>query len=447
LPPIVWLAQALAQTPSVPSELWSLDNGLRVVLAPDPTVPLVAVDLWYGVGSRDEEPGRTGFAHLFEHLMFQGSPAQPDEFFVPLEQVGAQINGTTNVDRTNYFEVLPRENLPLALFLEADRMQGLLEVLDQGKLDNQREVVRNERRQRIENPPYGDVRLMLARQLYPPGHGYHHPTIGSHRDLEAASLQDVQDFFGRWYTPSRAVLVIAGDFESVTARELVQRWFGPIGQPSAPLLPSPPPPWPGLTSSVTVIERRDVPLERVWMAWHTPAGATQQDTELDVLAELLAGGRDGRLVRALVEEQRLAQEVTASQGSSEWSSTFVISATAAPGRHTDEIVAAIDSVLASVLSDAAPPTASEVATAAAAHEWRVRSSLETVLGRAETVQRCMRSTGEPDCAAEEIERMQTATPASVLSAGQSWLLAPRVALHVLPAAPAPEVASAEGGAP
>jgi zinc protease len=441
LPPIVWLAQALAQVPSVPSEVYSLDNGLRVVLAPDPSVPLVAVDLWYGVGSRDEEPGRTGFAHLFEHLMFQGSPAQPDEFFAPLERVGAQINGTTNVDRTNYFEVLPRENLPLALFLEADRMKGLLEVLDQKKLDNQREVVRNERRQRIENPPYGDVRLLLAKQLYPPGHGYHHPTIGSHQDLEAASLQDVRDFFASWYVPSRAVLVIAGDFERTTARELVARYFEPIttsgGAPTVPELPSPPPPWPALPTSVTVIERRDVPLQRVWMAWHTPGASSAQDTELDVLASLLADGRDGRLVRVLVEEKRLAQEVTAAQGSSEWSSTFVISATAAPGHHTHEIVEAIDEVLASVLQGEAGPTASEVDAVAAEHEWRVRSSLETVLGRAEAVQRCMRWHGRPDCIGEEVEQMQAVTTVSLLETGRSWLLAPRVVLHVLPAGGTP----------
>ncbi|MEQ1504443.1 MAG: pitrilysin family protein [Myxococcota bacterium] len=426
-----WLATpAIAQEPSLSLEQYTLDNGLRVVLVPDRSAPLVAVDVWYHVGSRDEEPGRTGFAHLFEHLMFQGSPSQPDDYIAPIEQAGGTVNGSTNADRTNYYEVVPREALPVALFLEADRMGGLLEVLDQAKLDNQREVVRNERRQRIENVPYGDARILIAQNLYPEGHGYHHPTIGSHADLEAADVDDVSAFFRRWYVPNNAVLTVVGDFDPAQARAWIQADFGPI--PRGPEAVSIAPPPPRLPYDVTVRQYRPVPLRKVWLAWHAPAAGTQADAELDLLASVLGNGRDGRLVRELVERRGIAQDLTVSQQSASWSSQLVIAATAAPGHTTAELVAGIDEVLGAVLGGAAAPTADELGAVTAQFELGYWSSLEPVLGRAEGVQRCVRLTGGPDCLVADLDRYRVATPASVVATGRAWLEAPRVELHLLP---------------
>ena len=200
---------------------WQLPNGLDVVLVPDRSAPIVHTQVWYHVGSKDEVAGRTGFAHLFEHLMFQGSKNAPGEYFTPIQEVGGDLNGTTNSERTNYYETVPAESLPLALFMESDRMAALLDVLDETKLANQREVVRNERRQRYENPPDGTAWADLYAALSPEGHPYHHPTIGSHADLQAATLDDVSAFFRTWYVPNNATLVVAGDFDVRTARRLV----------------------------------------------------------------------------------------------------------------------------------------------------------------------------------------------------------------------------------
>ena len=218
-------------TPKIPDlkvEKYTLPNGLEVILHEDHTTPVVGVNLWYKVGSKDEKAGRTGFAHLFEHLMFQGSQHHDSEYFAPLEPLGAQINGSTNTDRTNYFENVPSNALELALWLEADRMGFLLPALTQEKLDNQRDVVKNERRQRVDNQPYGQSFEILARTLYPPEHPYHHSTIGSMADLSAASLADVSNFFRTYYAPSNASLCLAGDFDPAEAKRLIAKYFGPL---------------------------------------------------------------------------------------------------------------------------------------------------------------------------------------------------------------------------
>ncbi|MEQ1565580.1 MAG: pitrilysin family protein [Myxococcota bacterium] len=436
---IAWFATSAAAGPALPSERYELDNGLDVVLIRDPSVPLVAVDVWYHVGSKDEVTGRTGFAHLFEHLMFQGSPNQPDEYFAPLEKVGANLNGTTNIDRTNYYEVVPREFMPLALFLEADRMGGLVQTLTQDKLDNQREVVRNERRQRIENVPYGDARMVLYQSLYPSTHGYHHPTIGSHADLEAATLDDVSGFFRSWYTPNDAVLVVAGDFDPAEARKWIDDTFGKV--PRGPEPARAPVVDPALRASVEVRDYRAVPQRKVWIAWHSPAAASQPDAELDLLASILGDGRDGRLVRELVEKRQVAREVAVFQGSAKTSSVFQIRATAADGHTTDEVVAAVDEVLAQVLAGA-PPTAAELDAVRREYRLRYLDGLEPVLGKAEVAQTCMFFSGVPDCVAEDLARFDRATPASVVAAGAAVVHTPRVVLHILPEADRPVVAPA-----
>lgn len=232
---LVSVGVAKADDPQVqiPFEKYTLPNGLDVILSEDHSIPFVQVNIWYNVGSKDEAPGRSGFAHLFEHLMFQGSEHMDDDYFVPLQKIGAEINGTTTSERTNYFEGVPSDQLPLALWLESDRMGWLLPALTAEKLQNQKDVVRNERRQSYEDQPYGGAWLALNCALYPPDHPYHHPVIGSHEDLEAATLDDVRGFFSRWYSPSNASLVVAGDFDPEFVRGRIERLFGGLPAPRA----------------------------------------------------------------------------------------------------------------------------------------------------------------------------------------------------------------------
>jgi zinc protease len=297
--------------PQVPIERHALDNGLRVILSRDPRAPLVAVNLWYDVGSKHEKPGRTGFAHLFEHMMFQGSAnVEKGAHFSLVQAAGGTLNASTWLDRTNYFETLPGHELELALWLEADRMASLLPAMTQEKLDNQRDVVKNERRWSVDNQPYGDWDERMQALVYPEDHPYHHPTIGSMEDLSAASLDDVGEFFATYYAPNNAVLTIAGDFETAAALELVNRHFGPI-PPNADL-PSPP----DMTvdahigRDVRVTVPDQVPLPRIYLAHRSPPFGTDEADALDVAADVLGAGRASRLYASLVREQRLAQDAS-----------------------------------------------------------------------------------------------------------------------------------------
>ncbi len=297
--------------PQVPIERHTLDNGLRVVLSRDPRAPLVAVNLWYDVGSKHEKPGRTGFAHLFEHMMFQGSAnVEKGEHFSLVQAAGGTLNASTWLDRTNYFETLPGHELELALWLEADRMASLLPAMTQEKLDNQRDVVKNERRWSVDNQPYGDWDERMQALVYPETHPYHHPTIGSMEDLSAASLDDVGEFFATYYCPNNAVLTIAGDFETDAALALVERHFGPI--PRNADLPAPP----DMTveavigTDVRVTVPDQVPLPRVYLAHRSPPFGTDASDALDVAADILGAGRASRLYASLVREQRLAQDAS-----------------------------------------------------------------------------------------------------------------------------------------
>jgi len=294
-------------------ERHTLDNGLTVVLAPDPAVPVVAVNLWYGVGSRNEREGRTGFAHLFEHLMFQGSAhVEKGRHFELVERAGGSLNASTWFDRTNYYETVPSHQVELALWLEADRMGWFLPAMDQEKLDNQRDVVRNERRQRYDNQPYGDWDERMLAAVFPSDHPYHHSVIGSMEDLGRADLEDVADFFNTFYRPNNAVLTLAGDFEPATALELVSRHFAEI--PRGPALP----PVPGRTAlgpaiGSTSIERvaADVPLPRVHLAFRIPPVTETDFYTADVTCTVLGAGRASRLYRRLVRDRRIAKDVAA----------------------------------------------------------------------------------------------------------------------------------------
>lgn len=318
-----------------------LANGLRLVLAEDHLAPVVAVNIWYDVGSRHEAPGKTGLAHLFEHMMFEGSPNVPKaEHFRLINSAGGNCNATTWVDRTNYFETLPSHHLELALWLESDRMGGLLEALGQETLDNQREVVKNERRQRYDNQPYGTWVERLQAAVFPPGHPYHHSTIGSMEDLEAASLEDVRSFFRTYYAPNNAVLTIAGDFDPARAREWVERYFGAIH--SNPAIPRPPeaevPPLIGGEVRETVPDR--VPLSRIYVGYRVPRFGTREFDALLMACAVLAEGRSSRLYSRLVRERRIAQDVVF--GPFEWvaGATMTIGwVTAVPGVAVSELEA------------------------------------------------------------------------------------------------------------
>ncbi len=415
---------------SIPHERFQLENGLDVVLAPDPSTPIVHVQVWYYVGSKDETKGLTGFAHLFEHLMFQGSKNVGGEYFAPIQQVGGTLNGTTNVDRTNYYETVPAHQLPLALFLESDRMGALLDVLDQTKLDNQRMVVRNERRQRYENPPYGEAWVTLSAHLWPEGHPYHHTTIGSHEDLERASLDDVKAFFRTWYVPNNASLVVTGDFDPAVAKALITEQFGWIPKGAEPQHATAAPVV--IPAIDKIVEYDEVPDRKVWMAWTSPALFDAGDAELDLASTLLCDEADGRLAQRLVKDLRIARDVACYQQSRSLGSAFVVQATASTGHTTDEVVAEVQAVLAAVPTT--PPSATQVSAAVTAYTTGFYRGLETIDSRGGVLSTYLARTGNPDGAAADLARYEGATAEGVVAELARVTSAPHVELHILPKA-------------
>ncbi|MBK9367733.1 MAG: insulinase family protein [Deltaproteobacteria bacterium] len=415
---------------SIPHEIYTLDNGLTVILAPDNDVPIVQVNVWYHVGSAEEVVGRTGFAHLFEHLMFQGSEHNNNDYFQPLQEVGGQVNGTTNLERTNYFEGVPSEYLPLALWAEADRMGYLLPALSQERLDNQKEVVRNERRQRYENRPYGTVWVTLLDNVFPESHPYNHSTIGEHADLEAATLDDVTAFFKTWYVPNNASIVICGDFDVAEAKQLIELYFAQI--------PAGAEPTPATIPAVKLTEEKVIrqteagaPFQKVWIAWPSPGVYAPGDAELDLLSTTLSDGQSSRLVSELVVKKQIATDVMAYQSSFDGASMFVIEATAAAGHTTDELVAEIDKILKVV--KAKGPTVEEVEMGRTAYEVGFYQSLFTVAGKADRLNSYFVNKGRPDALAEDLQRYLDATPESIRATAESTLGTGRVVLHIWPA--------------
>ena len=416
------------RTLAIPYEEYDLDNGLHVILSEDHSVPFVQVNLWYRVGAKDEVEGRSGFAHLFEHLMFQGSEHMDGEYFGPLQRIGARINGTTNMDRTNYFEGVPSEQLPLALWLEADRMGFLLPALTQEKLDNQKLVVRNERRQSYENRPYGMTWWWLFENLYPEGHPYHIPTIGKHEDIDAANLEDVKDFFKQWYVPNNASLSIAGDFEPAEAKALVEKYFGdiPSGPQPEPILSVDP----VVLDTETVIRKTDdVPHDKVWLAWHSPALYAPGDAELDTLSSILTSGKDSRLYRALVEEQKIAQDVSAYQVSMLLGSFYVIEATAVEGQDPDALVAAIDEAVAGLKAEGV--TEEEVSLAKTNWEASFYRRMLTISSKANQLNQYYVQTGDTGYIGKDLARFMNVSTDGV-AAALGGLGSERVVLHIGP---------------
>ena len=310
-----------------------LSNGLQVLLHKDSSVPFVAVNTWYHVGSKNEQMGKTGFAHLFEHVMFEGSKNHNKSYFEPLEKIGASINGSTNADRTNYWVNLPSNYLELALWLESDRMGFLLDALDQTRFDIQREVVKNERRQSYENRPYGKAYLMLQPEVFPSPHPYNWPTIGSQEDLDNASLEDVKDFFRKFYVPSNASLSIAGDIDFDLTLKLVEKTFGNL-PPGAPIsrmnsMES------SLSGTTSLVTYDNVQLERIYCTWPTTHAFNEYEPSLDLLAVILGQGKSSRLHRKLVHDTEIAKDVSVASYSQEISGEFIIQTTTSPNKSTD----------------------------------------------------------------------------------------------------------------
>jgi zinc protease len=354
----------------------TLENGLDVLLHEDHGCPIVAVNVWYHVGSKNELPGHTGFAHLFEHLMFEGSEHHDKGFFPPLQGAGAALNGSTNADRTNYWEVVPSNALELALWMESDRMGYLLPALTQAKFSNQRDVVLNERRQNYENRPYGLAPMAMAAALFPPDHPYHWTTIGEIADLHAATLDEVHDFFSRYYHPSNASLAIAGDIDPEHALSLARAYFEPLppGPPVETVRPAPPA---ASAERRLVIEDR-VELPRLYVSWLTPAMFAEGDAALDLAADVLANGKTSRLYQRLVFHERIATDVSAVQNSREVGGFLQIAATAAPGHALSELDDAITTEIARLAGDG--PTADEIARGRVQTEAQFIFRLQTVGG-------------------------------------------------------------------
>jgi len=411
----------------------TLANGLDVILHEDHTLPIVAVNVWYHVGSKDERPGLTGFAHLFEHLMFEGSAHHDHGYFPPLQDAGAAVNGSTNADRTNYWEVVPSNARDLALWMEPDRMGYLLPALTDAKFSNQREVVLNERRQNYENRPYGLAGMAIVSALYPPDHPYHWLTIGGADDIRAAHIDDVRAFFQRYYHPANASLALAGDIDPEMGLLMAEEYFGeiPAGEKPDPVTVAQPAP-PAEDLKLVLEDRVELP--RLYMAWHSPALFADGDAELELVAEVLSSGKTSRLYRALVYEQRIATEVAASQNSREAGSFFQIVATAAPGRTLAEVERAIAKELAAFSEKG--PTSGELERCLAQAEAHFLFRLQTVGGfggKSDQLNAYNTFIGDPGYFEQDLQRYRSATPEQLRDAAVAYLKPTRrVILSVVP---------------
>ena len=436
-----------AQSLRVPYQTFTLPNGLQVLLHEDHSVPLVAVNMWYHVGSADEKPGRTGFAHLFEHIMFMGSQHVPTgEFDKLLEATGGDNNASTAEDRTNYYEDAPSNVLALMLWLDSDRMGFLLPEITAEKVDVQRGVVQNERRQSYENRPYGLAEENILQRLYPPEHPYHWPVIGSMADLQAATLDDVRGFFRSYYTPNNATLAIAGDITPRDARQLVERYFGEI--PRGPAVTRTPLPAVTLGTDIYATLEDRVQVPRVYDAWHSMKAFADGDATLDVLANVLAGGRSSRLYKRLVYELQIATDVVAFQDGGRIDGKFELWATARPGHDLSELERVIDEEVRKLAL--AGPTPREVERAQNTFEAQFLSRMERVGGfggKADQLNFYNYFVGTPDYFQKDLDRYRKVTAVDVQGAVRRYLVdAHRVVLSVVPQGK-PELAVKQGVTP
>jgi zinc protease len=407
---------------------FKLKNGLRVILHEDHSTPIVGVNLWYHVGSKNEVPGKTGFAHLFEHMMFQGSKNYDDDFFKPIQEAGGTLNGSTNPDRTNYFEVVPSNFLELALFMEADRMGGLLDVINETKLANQRDVVKNEKRQNYDNRPYGLIGAKINETLYPANHPYHWLTIGSLDDLTAASMEDVKDFFRRYYTPRNASLAIAGDFNPAEARRLVEKHFGKIA--SGPPVTRPNAAQPVLTESKDIVMQDRVAFPRLYLVWPTRPAYDKDEAATDTLANILGGGKSSRLYKTLVYDRQIAQDVNAGNGAQEIAGRFQITATARPGKTLEELESVINAEIEKIKKEG--PTQDEVDRSYNATEAAFIFNVQTVQGKNDQLNQYATYVGKPAYFQQDLDRYRRVTPEDVKRVANTYLIQHRLKASVVP---------------
>ena len=418
---ILLAAPLVAQTPAplqVPFKQFKLPNGLNVILHQDKTVPVATVNIWYHVGSANEKPGRTGFAHLFEHLMFEGSKhVKEGQFDTLLESAGAVNNASTSNDRTNYFIDVPVNGLDLALYLDSDRMGFLLDAMPPEQVNSQRDVVKNERRQSYENRPYGMASLEIDKMMWPSNHPYHWPVIGYMEDLTAASHEDVVEFFKKYYVPANASLVVAGDIDYDQARATIEKWFvdvpagTPVERVKAP------------AASLDSVKRQTltdrVSLPRLYLGWITPALYAPGDAALDVVSQVLTGGKNSRLYKRLVYDTQIAQDVTAYQASAALGSSFQIIATARPGHTVEEMQKAIDEELQKLRMS--PPEQREVQRALNQIEASFYRRMERVSSKADALNAYFFAGKSPDWFAQDLARYTSLTPADTQAAIVRWL--------------------------
>ncbi len=405
---------------NVPVERHRLSNGLRVTLSLDPSIPIVGVNLWYAVGSRNERPGRTGFAHLFEHMMFQGSANVPkNRHFELIEQAGGSLNASTWFDRTNYYETLPANHLELALWLESDRMGWMLPAMTQEKLENQQEVVKNERKERYDNQPYGDWDERIQALVFPPTHPYHHSVIGSMEDIGAATLEDVAEFFKTFYVPNNAVLTLAGDFDPDSALDLVDRYFGDI--PAGAAIPPLPgtveiPPVIGDTVREEVVG--NVPLPRVYMAVRVPPVTAESFHTAEVAATVLGGGKASRLYRSLVREKRVAKDVLAYLFPLQTSASLLLFwVTGYPGAKPEML----ERALLDETEGLSSVGQGELDRAVALTETGLMRNLQQVGGRADLLSMFDQTFDDPARLNREVDRVRAVTRSQVEAFGDEFL--------------------------
>jgi zinc protease len=410
----------------------TLTNGLDVLIHEDRSCPIVSVNIWYHVGSKNEVPGRTGFAHFFEHLMFEGSEHYDKGYFPPLQGAGALLNGSTNADRTNYWEVVPTNAFELALWMESDRMGFLLPALTAAKFENQRDVVLNERRQSYENRPYGLAPIAMLAALYPPDHPYHWPTIGEIADLRAARVDDVREFFATYYHPANASLAIAGDVETTAALDLVEQYFGDLKP--GPAVSVVRPPSPQLHGETRLLIEDRVELPRIYLAWMTPAMFGEADAELDLAADILANGKTSRLYRRLVYELRAATDVSASQNSREAGGFMQVAATAAPGHTLAELERVIVQEIEALA--ATGPSDDEIERGRVQAEAQFIYRLQTVGGfggKSDQLNAYNVFLNDPGYFEHDLARYQAVTAESLRAATKQYLTqGNRVALSIVP---------------
>ena len=412
-------APAAAQDVSIPHTTFTLPNGLRVIVAEDHSTPMAAVNVWYHVGSGYEKVGRTGFAHLFEHIMFEGSKnVKEGDFDNLLEAAGANNNGSTNPDRTNYYEVMPSNAVPLALWLEADRMGGLLEALNQGKLDGQRDVVKNERRQNYENRPYGSLFEVAAQAAYPAGHPYSWSTIGSMEDLSAASLDDVKEFFRRYYAPNNASIAIVGDVNTQEVRRLVEQYFGWIPR-NPDVVTKPDIPVPAIPATRYITREDRVTLPQLSILYRTGPRFSDDEAALDVLAGILSQGKSSRLSRRLVYEEQLAQFASASNNAQLLAGDFWFQVRVKPNVDLDSVEKAVYEEIEKLATT--QPSREEIERVINGRETGFISGLELVMAKADQLNEYLYYTGDPGYIARDVARYRRVTPADVQRVARQYL--------------------------